>query len=123
MKFLLDENLSWETAESIRQLGYHAVTVSEVGLKHTDDKELVYYAANHGYILMTFDLDFGLLFRVFGKTKFGVIIFRLQDQTVESANKAVNRLLASRCLDEEINQTALVMVDEISIRVRREFFG
>lgn len=120
MKFLLDENLSRETAEHIKRLGYEAATVFEFELSQSEDREIVHYASEQGFVLMTFDLDFVLLYRIFGEIKFGVVIFRLHNQTVESVNKAVERLLESRCLEEEVNQKALVIVDEVSIRVRRE---
>ncbi|MBI5794004.1 DUF5615 family PIN-like protein [Candidatus Uhrbacteria bacterium] len=120
MKFLLDENLSRETAEHITFFGYQVATVFELGLSQKTDQEIVLYATHADYILMTFDLDFVLLYRVFAEETFSVVVFRLRDQTVESVNKAIDRLFASHCLEEEIHQKALVIVDEVSIRVRRE---
>ncbi len=104
----------------MKGLGYEAATVFDFGLSQSEDREIVHSAAEHGFILMTFDLDFVFLYRIFGEKKFGVVIFRLHDQTVESVNQAVDRLLESRCLDEKVNQRGVVIVDEVSIRVRRE---
>ncbi len=119
LKFLLDENCSHETAAYLRAFGYDATTAFEEGLKRTDDEVIVQYAITHGCIIVTFDLDFGYLFRMLSPHTLGIIVLRLENQTIASANAALGRLLKGKILDEEENQTALIVVDESTIRVRK----
>lgn len=120
LRFLLDANLSHETAKYLSTLGYEAKTVAHLHLERADDETIVEYAAEHGYILVTLDLDFGYLFRILSPHQVGIIILRLENQTVESVNSALHRLLTTGALDDVKNQKALIVVDEITIRIRRE---
>ena len=118
-RFLLDANLSILTAQYIRQLGHEVITTEELGLATADDKRIVSFAAENNYILITFDLDFGYLFHFFIEQQVGIIVLRLRDQTVESANLAVRRLLKSGTLDQLENTQALIVVDETTIRIHK----
>ena len=119
-RFLLDANLSHATAEYLNILGYEALTVAHLHLAHADDETIVEYARVNEYILVTLDLDFGYLFRILSPHEVGIIILRLENQTVESINAALRRLLATHALEDEKNQKALIVVDEATIRVRTE---
>lgn len=119
LKFLLDENCSHKTAAYLRTLGHEATTASEEGLGHTDDETIVQHAIKHDWIIVTFDLDFGYLFRILSPHTLGIVVLRLENQTVESANAALGRLLKENILNEEDNQKALIVIDENVIRVRK----
>lgn len=120
VKFLLDENLSYRTAVYLHTLGQEAKTVHEVGLSHTEDERIIQYALEHEYIVITFDIEYGYFFRMLRPHKVGIIVLRLEDQTVESANAALKRLLDDKIFDEEEHKISLVIVDETKIRVRKE---
>ncbi|MDO8505738.1 MAG: DUF5615 family PIN-like protein [bacterium] len=120
VRFLLDANLSHATAEYLNTLGYDAITVAHLHLEHADDESIVEYASVNEYILVTLDLDFGYLFRILSPHQVGIIILRLENQTVESVSAALHRLLDTRALDDVKNQKALIVVDEVTIRVRTE---
>ncbi len=49
-KFLLDANLSPETAEYLRGLGYHAESIQEQGLGNLTDEQVVQKAINEGSV-------------------------------------------------------------------------
>ncbi|MBI4135552.1 DUF5615 family PIN-like protein [Candidatus Uhrbacteria bacterium] len=119
VKFLLDENLSHETAAYLRTLGYNVHTVKEVGLVHTKDEQVIQYAAANGYLVVTFDVEYGYFFRIMSPHVLGIIVLRLENQTVEFVNAALRRLLDEHILDEDGNQKALIIVDENKIRVRK----
>ena len=120
VRFLLDENLSPETAKYLQTLGYEAITVAHLHLESADDETIVEYARANEYMLVTLDLDFGYLFRILSPHQVGIVILRLENQTVESVNSALRRLLDIRALDDAENQKALIVVDEATIRIRME---
>lgn len=117
-KFLLDANLSPETAIFMSGLGYDAKRVYDIGLGSADDETIAQYATTHNLMIVTFDLDFGHLFKLLAPHEVGIIILRLENQTVESVNAAVQRLLASNLFKEPENERALIIVEEATIRVR-----
>ena len=55
MRFIVDENLGLSYAQRLRDMGYDAVHVCEVGLGETDDQIIVEYAQSKGLIIITFD--------------------------------------------------------------------
>lgn len=118
MKFLLDANLSHETADFLKKIGYQTKTVNQIALGAAEDIDIVNYATRHDYIIITFDLDYGYLFRVLKKYPFGVVVLRLENQTIESANAALKRLISSKVLDDVLNQKSLIVIDENKIRIR-----
>lgn len=117
-KFLLDANLSPETVSFMRDLGHDAKRVHEIGLGDADDVTIVEYAAAHNLVIITFDLDFGHLFRLLTPHHVGIVILRLENQTVESVNTAIKRLLGGNVFKDPSNETALILVEETTIRVR-----
>jgi len=119
VRFLLDENLSHETATYLRSLGYIAHTVREVGLVHTKDEQIIQYAAANGYLIVTFDVEYGYFFRIMSPHALGIVVLRIENQTVESVNAALKHLLDEHIFEEEDNQKALIIVDENKIRVRK----
>ncbi|RDI96083.1 hypothetical protein DV704_03970 [Meiothermus sp. QL-1] len=58
MRFLLDENIPQGVLWWLIGQGYEALSVREVGLSGRADTLLYAYAEQHGYILVTLDLDF-----------------------------------------------------------------
>ncbi len=77
MRFIVDENLGLSYAQRLRDTGYDAVHVCEVGLGETDDQIIVEYAQSKGLIIITFDLDFSRIVAL-GKLELpSVITFRL----------------------------------------------
>ena len=58
MKFLVDENIPSSFSNELKTTGYEVRHVTEVGLKATDDNEIVSFARKSGEIIITYDLDF-----------------------------------------------------------------
>lgn len=118
-KFLLDENLSHETAEFLNGLGCDTKTVAQFHLGGTTDERIAEQAVKAGRILITLDLDFGEMYYLGSPKKLGVVILRLRNQTVESINVALRILLDSKILDKKSNRFALTVVEEGKIRTRK----
>lgn len=68
-------------------------------------------------ILVTFNVDFGRLFHRYERGLVGIIVLRLADQTVASANRALERLFTDPAAEALVFERSLVIVDEIRIRV------
>jgi predicted nuclease of predicted toxin-antitoxin system len=120
-KFLLDENLSQETANFLNALGYDAKTVAHFRLAGAEDQKVADKAAATRRILITLDLDFGEMYYFGTSKKLGIVVLRLKDQTVESVNSVLKKLLNSQFLNKNVNRSALFVVDEEKIRIRRKF--
>lgn len=120
LKFLLDENLSQETASFLHALGYDTKTIAQFRLTGAEDQKVADKAAATKRILITLDLDFGEMYYFGTSKKLGVVILRLKNQTIESVNSTLKKLLDSQLLNKKINRSALFVVDEEKIRIRRK---
>lgn len=61
MKLLLDQNLSPRLVRRLADLYPNSSHVAEVGLDRSLDKEVWNYARQHGYLIVTKDVDFSEL--------------------------------------------------------------
>ena len=121
LRFLLNANLSHETAEFLNNLGHDAKIVAQFGLERAEDTEIVKKAIGEKRIILTFDLDFGKIFYFSSRKKFSVIVLKLRDQTVESVNETLDWVLKTKLLEKKEFKNSLIIVQERRIRVRRKF--
>jgi len=119
-KFLLNGNISWETKEFLKKLGYQAEIISHFGLSKSKDIEIVLFAQKRKYIIITLDLDFGEIYYFSQRSRAGIIILKLKDQTVESVNQSLAILLKSKTINKEIWQNSLIIFDGKKIRLRKK---
>ena len=61
MKILLDMNLSPALVQKLSSLTHTSIHWSEVGDARASDREIMAWAAENGYTVLTHDLDFGAL--------------------------------------------------------------
>jgi predicted nuclease of predicted toxin-antitoxin system len=61
MKFLLDMNLSPRLATVFRDNGYESVHWTDVGSSTACDKDILRWASENNWIIITNDLDFGAI--------------------------------------------------------------
>jgi predicted nuclease of predicted toxin-antitoxin system len=61
MKLLVDMNLSPRWTELLHDAGWEAVHWSAVGKFNAPDSEVMAYAAQHDYVVLTLDLDFSAI--------------------------------------------------------------
>ena len=117
--FLLDANLSPETAYFLRSYGYMIKSLLEQDLGNIDDQEVANIARQEKCILITFDLDFGEMQYFASNKQFGVIVLRLSDQRVENVNRTLLNFLErySHILRKEWK--ILVVLTETEVRISR----
>jgi predicted nuclease of predicted toxin-antitoxin system len=117
MRFLIDENLGLSYAKSLRAMGYEAAHVSEVNLTSTIDEDIVAYAINNDFIIITFDLDFTRIVALSQKVFPSIITFRMGEITVGEFEIQIIQYLPD--LKEVILQGALVTIDNNGMRIKK----
>lgn len=66
IKILLDQGLPRSAAELLRQQGWNALHVGEVGLATASDQSILKHAQQQGSTVVTLDADFHALLAVSG---------------------------------------------------------
>lgn len=119
LKFLLDANLSPETAEAIRELGYNTRSIQEEGLGELSDEEIVELAKREKRIIITFDQDLAdaWYFREHGKV--GVILLRTHLQTVEHLESVLTPFIEAKVIEKEKLKKSLTVLSEAGHRIVR----
>jgi predicted nuclease of predicted toxin-antitoxin system len=93
MVFLANENFPSPSIKIIENAGYEIISISE---KHPgiNDNEVVALAQKNGFIILTFDKDYGeILFKHAQQNPPSVVFFRFHGDNPESAGKTLVRLL------------------------------
>ncbi len=109
-------NLSplWEEAFSRR--GIEARHWSAIGKPDASDREILSWAAAHGFVVFTHDLDFGSILAASGVN--GPSVIQLREQDISPDHSApVNVELLERFADQ-LARGALVSLDTFTRRVR-----
>ncbi len=118
MKLKLDENLPFDLATMLREIGHDVEDIVAEGLGGKSDPTVFEAATDEKRVLLTFDMDFADIRRFPPEGHHGIIVFRLQDQRWPSLLKAV-RLVLERQILVESAEVGLVIVSESRIRQRR----
>ncbi len=116
MKFLVDMPLSPKTVVFLKNLGYEAVRVSELGMAKSKDRYIFDHAKKNDMIVLTADLDFGNILAHTHSSKPSVIIFRLQNPSPEHVNSLLSSNLSN--IEEDLMKGAIVIIEESEIRIR-----
>jgi predicted nuclease of predicted toxin-antitoxin system len=116
MRFLIDMNLSPLWVPFLASHGLEAVHWSAVGNASAPDSEIMQYAADGGYIVLTPDLDFGMLLASSGTSRPSVVQLRCQDVLPSAIGGAV--LSAVAATRRHLETGALVPIDPVRHRIR-----
>jgi predicted nuclease of predicted toxin-antitoxin system len=116
MRVLVDMNLSPAWAKFLSDKGISATHWSGVGAANAADREIMAYAAEHNYIVLTHDLDFGAILAANQGDKPSVIQIRSDDLRPETIGTAV--VTALRNAEAELDAGALVSVEPHRTRLR-----
>lgn len=116
MRFLVDAKLSARVADWLRDSGYGALHVVDVGLAAARDREIFEHAARESWTVLTSDLDFGdILAR--GGGSGSVVIMRLRSASTARITTRLGRVLPQ--VVPVLAKPAVVIVEEARVRVRR----
>ena len=110
MKLLIDMNLSARWAKRFAEEGIEALHWTQIGLPDAPDEEIMAFAAEHGFIILTKDLDYGAMLAASGRGQPSVVQLRLRVLTPELPlfSRLVDILQASR---SDLETGALLTVD------------
>jgi predicted nuclease of predicted toxin-antitoxin system len=116
MKFLLDMNLPPRWAQFLSDHGFKCVHWSNVGEYTAKDSVIMTYAREHGYTVLTHDLDFGALLAATRGTGPSVIQIRTQNVVPEAMGDLVLNAIAR--FEKELQQGALITIEPYRSRAR-----
>ncbi len=117
MKFLLDMNLPRALCQVIRQLGYECRHAADAGLASASDEQIVQEALAAKEIILTHDLDYARIVAFSGKSEPSVIILRLSKPSLPALSQRFQETLL--LAQPDLEQGAIVSVEESAIRIRR----
>ncbi len=119
-KFLVDEDVPRTTARVLRQAGFDATDVRDVGLGGCDDSEIYKYAQEHGFTLISCDMGFSNLLQYPLGEHFGLIIVRIPDEvSVSRFDQEVLKALSSVAAEEIAGNMLIIEIGRVRIRAQR----
>ncbi len=116
MKLLIDMNLSPRWVTLMTQSGFEAIHWSTVGKPNARDSEIMAWAADNGYIVLTHDLDFSAILAATQSVTPSVVQIRSDDVSPESIG--ANVINALRQIGSELEAGALLSLDAKTMRLR-----
>ena len=116
MKLLVDMNLSPSWVSVLKQAGHDAVHWSDVGAPGAEDEELMAWARQRGYVVLTNDLDFSA---ILAATKAeGPSVFQIRAQALSPRRLGDVLLSALGRFEKDLLAGALVTMNEARARAR-----
>jgi predicted nuclease of predicted toxin-antitoxin system len=116
-RLLLDQGLAPRAADLLRERGWNATHVSEIGMQCAEDFEILDLARETGQVCVTLDHDFHAHLAMTGVVHPSVVLLRVQGLDAHGQAELI-RAVCERC-EEALHDGAAVSADAKSIRVRR----
>jgi len=115
MRLLVDMNLSPRWVSVLAVAGIEAAHWSICGTANAPDEEIMTYARNNGYVVLTHDLDFGTILAATHGEKPSVMQIRAENVNPDAIGKQI--VLALRQMENELEEGALITVDANRLRI------
>lgn len=116
MRLLIDMNLAPRWVAWLVEAGHDGAHWSALGDSRATDVEIIEFARQNGYTILTQDLDFGAILAASRGNKPSVVLIRSDDTSPEVVGATVAAAL--RDLREAVEAGALISVDAARARVR-----
>lgn len=116
MRLLIDMNLSPRWVALLNGAGIEAAHWSRIGAHNASDAQIMAYAAEHGYVVLTHDLDFGTILAATHGEKPSVVQIRAEDVSADAVGAQV--IAALRQMAAELLDGALLTIDTNRTRLR-----
>ena len=109
-------NLSPKWADLLVSAGFEAEHWSAIGAADAPDRAIMSFASEHGFVVLTHDLDFGTILAASGDNKPSVVQLRADDTRPERIGAQV--IAALRVMDADLAAGALLTIDPARTRMR-----
>ena len=116
MKLLLDMNIPLKYASLLREKGFDLVHWSDVGNPRALDNQIMAYAQEHDFIVVTYDLDFSAILSVTHDLKPSVVQVRA---TLPQAIQIIDLITIAIYQNKgNLQSGAVITIDAKKARVR-----
>jgi predicted nuclease of predicted toxin-antitoxin system len=116
IKIIVDMNLPPRWVTVLKNEGWDAVHWSSIGNPGATDTNIMRYAKDDGYAVLTHDLDFGAILAATGWETPSVIQVRTQDVFPQAIGHLV--IAAIKQFSDEIKKGVLISIDKNRSRAR-----
>ena len=116
MKIVVDMNLSPDWCVILAKHGHTAIHWSTIGARNAPDAEIMEYARDNGFLVLTHDLDFGAILAATRANAPSVLQLRVQDILPTAAETIVVNALNQ--FADDLAAGALITVDAVRARAR-----
>ena len=116
MKLLIDMNLSPHLVRFFKDRGYEAIHWIDIGDPGATDREIMAWAKERGYVVVTHDLDFGAILAATEASFPSVVQVRTLDVSPESIGPKLADLI--EMYRKPLEEGALIVLDDAKVRVR-----
>jgi predicted nuclease of predicted toxin-antitoxin system len=116
MNFLVDMNLSPSWADFLAEAGFTAIHWSKQGPPTASDREIMRWAAERDFVVLTADLDFSAILAATDRRRPSVILLRNDILTPLALGSAV--LAAINKAKDELVAGAIISLDAERARLR-----
>jgi len=116
MKILVDMNLSPRWVEAFGAAGIEAAHWSAIGAPGAPDDEVMRYARENGFVVLTQDMDFGAMLAANRRDKPSIAQIRADDTTPSTIGPQVIRAL--KLFGAELDDGALMTIEPDRTRIR-----
>ena len=117
MKFLFDMPVSPELAKVVEEFGHKGVHAYTSGLDRASDENILDFARDRGYVVVTADLDFPRLLALSSQDGPGLILFRGGNYSEAEMQDLLRRVL--RQVSTDVLMSSICVVDRKRIRITR----
>ena len=116
LRFITDEDVPRSTARVLRDAGFDAVDVRDVGLRGKSDPEVFEYAQQDNRLLITCDMGFSNILNFPPSANHGILVVRVPDsKSIDSFNHEVLRTI-QEVGDNLVHHLAIVEIGKVRLR-------
>jgi predicted nuclease of predicted toxin-antitoxin system len=116
LRFITDEDVPRSTARVLRDAGFDAVDVRDVGLRGKSDAEVFEFAQRENRLMITCDMGFSNILNFPPSENHGILVIRIPDsESIETFNHEVSRAI-QEVGDNLGHHLAIVEVGKVRLR-------
>jgi len=117
IRILLDQGLPRGAVLRLREAGWDAIHVAEIGMSRASDSEILDYARRENRIGVTLDADFHTLLVLGSEVSPSVVRIRIEGLQAVALAELLLRIWPR--IESAVREGALVAVTERQVRIRR----